>query len=113
MPINPEFTLQGYVANDVETEQIVGEVVTTPFHRPADSIEERIATPNYTSYVQHRGSIPLSWSQDAAPMATKPPIERELIMWEVCLTAQSASSIPTSQLQRCTSTTSSLATARL
>ncbi|CAB4378561.1 unnamed protein product [Rhizophagus irregularis] len=60
---------QGYVANDVETEQIVSEMSTTSFHR--SGLHDN---PYYTSYVQHRGSIPLFWSQDVN-MAPKPPIE--------------------------------------
>lgn len=46
----------GYVANDVETEQIVSESLTTSFHSPGPKL---FASPQYTSYVQHRGSIPL------------------------------------------------------
>ena len=66
------------MANDVETEQIVGDGTLTPFHRPAGRDDEpgrRVSSPNYTSYVQHRGSIPLYWSQDATSMGVKPPIE--------------------------------------
>jgi hypothetical protein len=63
------FYYQGYVANDVETEQIVSEMSTTSFHRTG-----LYDNPYYTSYVQHRGSIPLFWSQDVN-MAPKPPIE--------------------------------------
>lgn len=44
----------GSCANDVETEQIVWDMQTTP------SIE----TGHFTAYVQRRGSIPLFWSQD-------------------------------------------------
>ncbi|RIB02962.1 SacI homology domain-containing protein [Gigaspora rosea] len=60
---------QGYVANDVETEQIVADMSTTSFHRSG-----LYDNPNYTSYVQHRGSIPLFWSQDVTNMSPKPPI---------------------------------------
>lgn len=52
---------QGYVANEVETEQILHSSQLTPF------------AGDYSSYVQHRGSIPLFWSQDA-PKSPKPPI---------------------------------------
>ncbi|CAG8608140.1 3388_t:CDS:2, partial [Funneliformis caledonium] len=60
---------QGYVANDVETEQIVSEMSTTSFHRSG-----LYDNPYYSSYVQHRGSIPLFWSQDVTNMSPKPPI---------------------------------------
>lgn len=66
----------GYVANDVETEQIVSEVLTTSLHAPGAKL---FASPNYTSYVQHRGSIPLFWTQDNAGVTPKPPIELNLI----------------------------------
>ncbi|CAG8595116.1 5586_t:CDS:10 [Ambispora gerdemannii] len=62
---------QGYVANDVETEQIVSEMNTTSFHFSGTRLFDN---PHYTSYVQHRGSIPLYWSQDATNMVPKPPI---------------------------------------
>src|SRR6187402_2768953 len=67
---------QGYVANDVETEQIVSEVLTTSFHAPGPKL---FANPNYTSYVQHRGSIPLYWTQDNTGVTPKPPIELNLV----------------------------------
>jgi hypothetical protein len=65
---------RGFVANDVETEQIVHDTRFTSMHQPA-----RIANgnPGYTAYVQHRGSIPLNWSQDTSNMARKPPIHRK------------------------------------
>lgn len=46
--------LQGNVANEVETEQIVCEALTTPFYYPARDSEPRSRrpSPNYTSYVQ-------------------------------------------------------------
>ena len=66
----------GYVANDVETEQIVSEVNTTSFHAPGPKL---FASPQYTSHVQHRGSIPLFWSQDNTGVTPKPPIEMNLI----------------------------------
>lgn len=66
----------GYVANDVETEQIVQEVLTTSFHAPGPKL---FASPNFTSYVQHRGSIPLYWTQDNTGVTPKPPIECEAI----------------------------------
>uniref|UniRef100_A0A6B2KYA6 SAC domain-containing protein n=1 Tax=Arcella intermedia TaxID=1963864 RepID=A0A6B2KYA6_9EUKA len=55
---------QGYVANDVETEQILCE--------PNSGIQ---INKNFTSFVQHRGSIPLFWSQDNTGGVPKPPIE--------------------------------------
>ena len=63
---------KGYVANDVETEQIVSEMLTTSFHAPGP---ELYANPRYTSYVQHRGSIPLHWTQDNSGVSPKPAIE--------------------------------------
>jgi hypothetical protein len=66
----------GYVANDVETEQIVSEVSTTSFHSPGPRL---YANPRFTSYVQHRGSIPLYWTQDSTGVSPKPDIELNLI----------------------------------
>lgn len=56
----------------METEQIVSEMLTTSFHAPGP---ELFANPNYTSYVQHRGSIPLHWTQDNTGVSPKPDIE--------------------------------------
>ncbi|MCJ1288222.1 phosphatidylinositol-3,5-bisphosphate 5-phosphatase [Xylographa opegraphella] len=67
---------KGYVANDVETEQIVSEMLTTSFHAPGPKL---YANSNYTSYVQHRGSIPLFWAQDSTGVTPKPDIELNLI----------------------------------
>jgi hypothetical protein len=66
----------GYVANDVETEQIVSEMTTTSFHSPGWKL---YANPRYTSYVQHRGSIPLYWTQDSTGVSPKPDIELNLM----------------------------------
>jgi hypothetical protein len=44
--------MQGFVANDVETEQIVHDASTLSFKNGG-----------YTSFVQLRGSVPLFWSQ--------------------------------------------------
>ncbi|KAI5785533.1 SacI homology domain-containing protein [Peziza echinospora] len=66
----------GYVANDVETEQIVSEMLTTSFHAPGKKL---YSNPNYTSYVQHRGSIPLFWAQENNAATPKPPINLNLI----------------------------------
>ncbi|MCJ1409301.1 phosphatidylinositol-3,5-bisphosphate 5-phosphatase [Ptychographa xylographoides] len=66
----------GYVANDVETEQIVSEMLTTSFHAPGPKL---YTNPNYTSYVQHRGSIPLYWTQDSTGVTPKPDIELNLV----------------------------------
>lgn len=66
----------GYVANDVETEQIVSEMVTTSFHAPGPWL---FANPKYTAYVHHRGSIPLYWTQDNTGVAPKPDIDLNLI----------------------------------
>ncbi|KAJ3414686.1 phosphatidylinositol-3,5-bisphosphate 5-phosphatase [Chytridiales sp. JEL 0842] len=64
--------MKGYVANDVETEQIAYDANTTSFHLPHGRYGEK---PAYTSFVQHRGSIPLFWSQETAQLQPKPPIE--------------------------------------
>jgi hypothetical protein len=66
----------GYVANDVETEQIVSDVLNTSFHAPGPRL---YASPNYTSYVQHRGSIPLYWTQDNTGVTPKPDIDLNLM----------------------------------
>ncbi|EPS36043.1 hypothetical protein H072_10485 [Dactylellina haptotyla CBS 200.50] len=66
----------GYVANDVESEQIVSDMKTTSFHAPGGIL---FGSPNYTSYVQHRGSIPLYWSQESSPSIPKPPITLNLV----------------------------------
>lgn len=66
----------GYVANDVETEQIVAEMLTTSFHAPGPKL---YCNPHYTSYVQHRGSIPLYWTQDSTGVSPKPDIELNLV----------------------------------
>nr|POE72474.1 polyphosphoinositide phosphatase [Quercus suber] len=65
----------GYVANDVETEQIVAEKLTTSFHAPGPRL---FANPTYTSYLQHRGSIPLYWTQDNSGVNPKPDIDLNL-----------------------------------
>lgn len=64
---------QGNVANEIETEQIVSDMLTTPFH---DSRYGFYNNPRYTSFVQHRGSIPLYWTQDSR--LPKPPIDINL-----------------------------------
>ena len=64
------------MANDVETEQIVAESLTTSFHAPGPRL---YCSPQYTSYVQHRGSIPLYWTQDNTGVTPKPPIELNLV----------------------------------
>ena len=66
----------GYVANDVETEQIVSEMLTTSFHAPGPVL---FANPNHTSYVQHRGSIPLFWTQESTGVSPKPDIQLNLV----------------------------------
>ncbi|KAG6878055.1 hypothetical protein C0993_000378 [Termitomyces sp. T159_Od127] len=71
---------EGNVANEVETEQIVAEALTTPFYYPATRDQsgkhtDRRPSPNYTSYVQYRGSIPVYWAQETTSMSPKPPIE--------------------------------------
>lgn len=55
--------LQGDVANEVETEQILCDASVMSF-----------TAGSYSSYVQVRGSVPLYWSQDISTMMPKPPI---------------------------------------
>lgn len=78
---------QGFVANDVESEQLVSEAETSSFGPQSLS--------RFASYVQHRGSIPLYWSQDtpAAMAGIKPPIQS-------IPTRTSTSVIPISSLKR-------------
>jgi hypothetical protein len=66
----------GNVANDVETEQIVCEQSTTSFHSAGPTLH---ANPHYTSFVQHRGSIPLHWTQENTGVSPKPDIELNLV----------------------------------
>lgn len=63
---------EGYVANEVETEQIVADMILTSFHRPGNGYYD---SDRYTSFVQHRGSIPLYWTQEASNLTAKPPIQ--------------------------------------
>ncbi|KAI0054065.1 hypothetical protein FA95DRAFT_1480269 [Auriscalpium vulgare] len=75
---------EGNVANEVETEQIVSEALTTPFHYPLqrfaiDTGSNWRPNPHYTSYVQYRGSIPVYWTQEQNNMTPKPPIEISVI----------------------------------
>lgn len=65
---------RGNVANEVETEQIVSDMLITSFHDPKYGF---FANPRFTSFVQHRGSIPLYWTQDLNRLP-KPPIEINL-----------------------------------
>jgi len=53
-PLLDDIGPQGNVANEVETEQIVSEALTTPFHFPAKYRVDsgRRPSPKYTSYVQ-------------------------------------------------------------
>ncbi|KAF9892465.1 phosphatidylinositol-3,5-bisphosphate 5-phosphatase [Aspergillus nanangensis] len=66
----------GYVANDVETEQIVSEMATTSLHAAGPDL---YSNPLYTSYVQHRGSIPLYWKQESSGVSPKPDIQLNLV----------------------------------
>ncbi|ODQ79117.1 hypothetical protein BABINDRAFT_19924, partial [Babjeviella inositovora NRRL Y-12698] len=65
---------RGDVANEVETEQIVCDQLHTSFHDPKYGFYNN---PRFTSFVQHRGSIPLFWTQDMLKLP-KPPIEVNL-----------------------------------
>lgn len=53
-PLVYDISPKGNVANEVETEQIVSEALTTPFHFPAKHRNGggRRPSPKYTSYVQ-------------------------------------------------------------
>ncbi|XP_059153986.1 polyphosphoinositide phosphatase-like [Physella acuta] len=53
---------EGYVANEIETEQILQDTSVT-----------FLGHGKVSSFVQHRGSVPLFWSQDISKMV-KPPI---------------------------------------
>lgn len=64
--------LKGHVANEVESEQIV----SIENHAWIGSKDHKLHLgDHYTSFVQHRGSIPLSWTQEATNMTPKPPIQ--------------------------------------
>ncbi|KZT18255.1 polyphosphoinositide phosphatase [Neolentinus lepideus HHB14362 ss-1] len=76
---------EGNVANEVETEQIVSEALTTPFYSPSPI--GRKPNPHYTSFVQYRGSIPLYWTQDTSGMTPKPPIESKFPVIDPFFTA--------------------------
>ncbi|KAI5965401.1 FIG4 [Candida pseudojiufengensis] len=65
---------KGNVANEIETEQIVGDMLTSSFHDPKYGLYNN---PRYSSYIQHRGSIPLFWTQDMNKLP-KPPIQINL-----------------------------------
>ncbi|OCF46064.1 polyphosphoinositide phosphatase [Kwoniella heveanensis CBS 569] len=71
----------GHVANEVETEQIVSEPLSTPFGRrnradPSHPVSDFGAGYGaYTSFVQYRGSIPVMWHQESNQMTPRPPIE--------------------------------------
>ena len=57
----------GYVANEVETEQIVHKASVSSFRKG-----------HFTSFVHVRGSIPLFWSQDPKAVP-KPPINIDVV----------------------------------
>ncbi|KAG2732219.1 hypothetical protein G9P44_004636 [Scheffersomyces stipitis] len=65
---------RGNVANEIETEQIVSDMLTSSFHDPKFGFYNNA---RYTSFIQHRGSIPLYWTQDLNKLP-KPPIEINL-----------------------------------
>lgn len=60
--------LEGDVANEVETEQIVHDASVSSFSKGF-----------FTSFVQMRGSLPDRWSQDASKIVPKPPITQDFI----------------------------------
>lgn len=65
---------RGNVANEIETEQIVSDMLRSSFHDPHYGM---FSSSKFTSYLQHRGSIPLYWTQDLNKLP-KPPIEVKL-----------------------------------
>ncbi|OWZ44073.1 polyphosphoinositide phosphatase [Cryptococcus neoformans c45] len=71
----------GHVANEVETEQIVSEPLSTSFGQHDSSRPEQLISDfsagcgGYTSFVQYRGSIPVMWHQESNQMTPRPPIE--------------------------------------
>ncbi|KGB77995.2 polyphosphoinositide phosphatase [Cryptococcus deuterogattii R265] len=71
----------GHVANEVETEQIVSEPLSTSFGQHDSSRPEKLISDfsagygGYTSFVQYRGSIPVMWHQESNQMTPRPPIE--------------------------------------
>ena len=67
---------QGFVANEVETEQIVTDMLLTSFHKSGTGYFD---SDRLTSFVQHRGSSPLYWTQAASNLTAKPPIEINVI----------------------------------
>lgn len=101
---------EGNVANEVETEQIVSEALTTPFYYPArgaskDNQRSRGPNPHYTSYVQYRGSIPVYWTQETTSMNPRPPIESQSSLgspglMQGLIESQSMSSIRSTLLRR-------------
>ena len=58
---------KGYVANDVETEQILEEISN-----------QNLNYPNITSFVHIRGSVPLYWYQEQINILPKPEIKLNL-----------------------------------
>lgn len=60
--------LDGDVANEVETEQIVHDASVSDF-----------SLGYYTSFVQLRGSLPDRWSQDATKIVAKPQITQDFV----------------------------------
>ena len=64
---NQNSILQGDVANEVETEQIVH-----------DSGVSSLNDGRFSSFVQMRGSVPGHWSQDVSKMVPKPTISIDL-----------------------------------
>lgn len=60
--------LDGDVANEVETEQIVHDASISSF-----------SSGFYTSFVQMRGSLPERWSQDTTKLVAKPPIMQDFV----------------------------------
>jgi len=73
---------QGNVANEVETEQIVSEALTTPFHFPAKSraYSGRRPSPKYTSYVQVNRGVVLCDSDSTLTQVSSVPWKHSCIL---------------------------------
>lgn len=67
----------GNVANEIETEQIVHDAMATSFN--VYGVHGGPLRPHFTSFVQHRGSIPLFWGQEMSGIAPKPAISIQIV----------------------------------
>lgn len=68
----------GYVANEVETEQIL---IDEDMRKAKRGVNVA-----FTSFVHHRGSIPIHWTQDVNNITPKPPLQsKKLIFIKIIL----------------------------